>query len=183
MKSPIKTFTLLFLALSAGGLFILIGGRLPASSAEIPVDTTPSKVKVRPLQPSDIDIHTLWTLTNQERAKAGAPAVSLNPKLNQSATEKCNDMVARDYWNHNTPDGQDPWPVILKHTKYKHAGENLAFQYENANDIVIGWMGSPTHKANLVDPRFDNVGFAVCVSENLAGQGRGLIVVQHFIND
>ncbi len=47
--------------------------------------------------------------TNTERSSNGLPALSINDKLNQAAQAKANDMVARDYWSHNTPDGQEPW--------------------------------------------------------------------------
>src|SRR4051794_33523320 len=54
---------------------------------------------------SNIDVYQLWTGTNEQRANAGIAALSLNPKLNQSAKAKCDDMVAKNYWSHNDPSG------------------------------------------------------------------------------
>lgn len=107
--------------------------------------------------------------------------LSLNPLLSQSALNKCNDMVRRDYWSHKDPKGNEPWEFIKPLTDYQAAGENLAYGHADAESVVTGWINSPGHNENLLNKDFTDVGFGVCLSENYVNEGRQVIVVQHFI--
>ena len=71
-------------------------------------------------------------------------------------------MFAKGYWAHVSPIGTEPWYFITKSGyKYQHAGENLARDFSNPKDIVDAWMASPTHKQNLLDARYQDIGIAV----------------------
>ena len=114
----------------------------------------------------------LLNSTNSQRANNGASPLKLNDKLNAAAQSKANDMVARDYWSHNTPDGKEPWIFIdAQGYKYTKAGENLAYGFSTSNATVIGWMNSPSHKANMLDTSFSEVGFGFTNSSNFVGNG------------
>lgn len=126
--------------------------------------------------PSPLTAEDLATATNAERTRAGLPTVQLDPDLNSSAMDKCNDMTTRNYWSHNTPDGVEPWSFILKYTKYQKAGENLAKGYDRTDTNLTAWMSSPTHKDNILNPSYNYVGFGICKYSS----GTPL-VVQHFI--
>lgn len=140
------------------------------------------RVEIKVLTPEDIDIEKLWALTNAERTKAGSPTVTLSQPLNSSSKLKCDDMVTRDYFEHNTPEGKEPWVFIEQsNIDYDTAGENLANGFDSAESVVVGWMKSPGHKRNLLDPTYSEVGFNVCKSDNFIAQGSKLVVVQHFI--
>ena len=55
-------------------------------------------------------------------------------------------------------------------------GENIAFGPESAEEAVAGWLDSPGHCANIMDPRFQHIGVALAT-----GRGRGRIYwVQEF---
>lgn len=158
-------------------------GQPSVSSVNTPVVQAEAPKPINKL-PTDINQTILLDQTNARRVEAGLPIVKLDPRLNQSAQAKCDDMVARDYWNHNAPDGTEPWVFMQSaNVVYKEAGENLARGYSDATQTVIGWMNSPTHKSNLLAPGFDHVGFGVCKSESALFRNRQLITVQHFIND
>lgn len=130
----------------------------------------------------DIDMLQLWTRTNEERQKAGLAELVLNPELNKSAKLKCDDMVSRNYWSHNTPDGVEPWNFFREvGITYTNAGENLAYGYEDANSAVAGWMDSQTHKDNILTSVYTDVGFAACKSDNFIDVGPQIIIVQHFM--
>lgn len=107
----------------------------------------------------------------KEEQTQGLPPLELNENLNKSAAIKCNDMVTRNYWGHDSPDGKKPWDFIKPFTQYKEAGENLAKSLSSAKIATDAWMNSETHKANLLKPTFTDVGYAVC----------GDHIVQHFI--
>src|SRR5262245_27999830 len=58
---------------------------------------------------TDVTVSGLLGGTNNQRASNGLGGLHLNDKLNQAAQAKANDMVARNYWSHDTPDGNPPW--------------------------------------------------------------------------
>lgn len=120
----------------------------------------------------------LLTATNTQRINNGAGALSANSLLTSAAQAKANDMVARNYWAHVTPDGKQPWWFITNAGySYISAGENLAYGFLNSNDTVTGWMNSPSHKANLLSTNFSEAGFGIANSENFNNAGQQTIVV------
>ncbi len=123
-------------------------------------------------------INGLLQSTNQNRTANGVAALSLNALLNQSAQAKAKDMANRNYWSHNTPEGNPPWVFITQAGyDYKTAGENLAYGFATSNDTVTGWMNSPPHKANLLNAGFVDVGFGIASSSNYQNSGPETIVV------
>lgn len=111
---------------------------------------------------SKIDVNQLIELTNNQRLNSGAESVKLNEQLNQAAQAKVNDMFANNYWAHTSPSGTEPWYFVTNSGyKYLHAGENLARDFSTSKDIVNAWMASPTHKKNLLDKRYKDMGLAV----------------------
>jgi hypothetical protein len=127
---------------------------------------------------TSMSISGLLSSTNSNRASNGSGSLALNSQLTQAAQAKANDMVARNYWSHNTPDGQEPW-VFINNAGYKYqkAGENLAYGFLTSDDAVAGWMNSPPHKANLLDSAFSEVGFGFANSDNFNGDGEETVVV------
>jgi len=130
----------------------------------------------------DIELTSLGQFVNDERGKAGLQPLTRDPLLDKSAQEKCDDMVAKDYWSHDAPDGSTPWDFIKKYNVYSVAGENLAYGWRDASSIVAGWMNSPEHRKNILDGDFTNVGYAQCKSNNYQAKGKQTIVVQHLAN-
>lgn len=123
----------------------------------------------------------LLSATNSHRGANGKAALSLNSKLNSSAQAKANDMVAKDYWSHVGPGGQQPWAFFdAAGYDYKKAGENLAYGFTTSSATVSGWMASPTHKANMLDGAFTEVGFGFANSPNFNGDGQQTVVVAHY---
>ncbi|KKT44099.1 MAG: hypothetical protein UW64_C0004G0053 [Microgenomates group bacterium GW2011_GWC1_44_37] len=111
---------------------------------------------------SQIDPAKVIELTNNERLHAGLTIVKQNSELNQAALAKAADMFAKGYWAHVSPTGTEPWFFITgSGYKYQHAGENLARDFGNSTDIVKAWMASPTHRQNLLDHRYKDIGIAV----------------------
>jgi uncharacterized protein YkwD len=126
---------------------------------------------------------SLLAETNEERTANGSNTVVLNDKLNQAAQVKANDMVARDYWSHNTPDGKEPWTfVVASGYEYKKAGENLAYGFSDSEATIRGWMNSPSHRANLLDVAFSEVGFGYANANDYQGKGEVTIVVAMYGN-
>ena len=120
----------------------------------------------------------LLTRTNTERSQASVSSLSLNGQLQAAAQTKANDMVARNYWSHNTPTGEEPW-VFVKNAgyAYKTAGENLAYGFETSGDTIVGWMNSPPHRENLLNSSFREVGFGFANSADYVNSGEQTVVV------
>jgi uncharacterized protein YkwD len=127
---------------------------------------------------TNTSISGLLQETNEERVSVGLANLGLNTRLNQAAQAKANDMASRDYWSHNTPDGNPPW-VFFANAGYQYqtAGENLAYGFGNSTETVIGWMNSPGHKANILNTTYTEVGFGIANAENYQGTGPETIVV------
>lgn len=128
---------------------------------------------------ADISSQELLNFTNQKRTENGLQALSNNSQLAEAASKKADDMFAKNYWAHNSPDGITPW-VFIKQSGYNYvyAGENLARGFSSASDVVNAWMASPTHRANILSSNFKDVGFAV-KSGVLNGE-QTFLVVQEF---
>lgn len=128
---------------------------------------------------SSITASDVVVQTNQERAAQGLPPLTVNQQLSQAALAKGQDMLADQYWAHFAPDGTEPWDFIRDSGySYVAAGENLARDFSNTNDMVAAWMASPTHKANIMSPKYREIGIAV-----IDGQFQGVettLVVQMF---
>ncbi len=127
----------------------------------------------------NIDQKRLIELTNKERESKGLSDVYENQALDQAAQMKAKNMFAENYWAHFAPSGKTPWDFILgAGYKFTYAGENLAKNFYNSNDVVSAWMASPTHRDNLLNPKYKDIGIAV-VDGVLNGQ-KTTLVVQEF---
>lgn len=116
--------------------------------------------------------------TNDARTESGLANLTFNTTLDKAAQAKAEDMASRDYWSHNTPDGYEPWIFIEKAGyRYYKAAENLAYGFDTSNSAVIGWMNSPSHRANILDDELTEVGFGVVNMPNYQGKGPETIVV------
>lgn len=127
---------------------------------------------------TDMSAGALVAGTNDQRVANGLGSLALNSTLSQAAQNKANDMAARDYWSHNTPDGQAPWTFIAAvGYSYQTAGENLAYGFTTSSGTITGWMNSPGHRANILNSSFQEVGFGIANAPNYQSSGPQTIVV------
>ena len=130
--------------------------------------------QIIPFSPSDIVRET-----NEARAAFNLPPLKEHYALDIAAAEKLNDMVNDGYFAHVAPDGTTPWHWIKKNQYgYISAGENLALGFIDPEDAVNGWLDSASHRDNLLDPDYKDIGVAVGRA-NLEGID-GILVVQVF---
>lgn len=128
---------------------------------------------------SGVDQKKLIELTNAERQKAGLPLVTENDALDKAAAAKAQNMFQENYWAHFSPSGKTPWDFILgTGYRFTFAGENLAKNFYQSDNVVKAWMTSPTHRDNLLNPKYKDIGVAV-VDGVLNGQ-KTTLVVQEF---
>ncbi len=121
----------------------------------------------------------LIELTNRERAAEGLAGLTVNPTLEEAARMKAEHMAENEYFAHVSPDGLDPWYWFYRAGyTFVNAGENLAVNFVESEDVSDAWMDSPGHRANILDDGFTEIGIAA-----VAGQYKGkktLYVVQMF---
>jgi|GEM_PF-2839008 len=106
-------------------------------------------------------------LTNTDRVKNGSSLLVENPLLTKAAQIKADDMLARQYYSHTTPEGHTPLYFLdAVGYKYLNAGENLDLTYEStAEDVHMAWMNSPAHRANLLLSQYTEIGVGVAEGE------------------
>lgn len=125
---------------------------------------------------SDIAPEQVVELVNQKRAEQGLAPLAVNGSLNEVAQRKAGDMFAFNYWAHTSPSGRDPWTFFKEvGYKYVYAGENLARDFMNSDSVVGAWMNSPTHRDNILNPNYKEIGLAV-VNGTLSGVETTLVV-------
>lgn len=128
-------------------------------------------LNIEPVSPTDkpgdvvgAEITTANVLngTNAMRYEKDLPILKENPKLDLAARMKLDDMLARDYFAHNAPDGVSALDWI-KRAGYipTYWGENLARNFTNVQDTLTAWQNSPTHYANIMKPQYTETGIAV----------------------
>lgn len=107
-------------------------------------------------------VGTLVDLTNNDRARYNLGSLTTNSKLSAAAQMKANDMAARGYFSHDTPDGVAPWDWFQKGGyEFTQAGENLAVFFSDSMQVEEAWMNSPSHRANILNGHFTEIGIAV----------------------
>src|SRR6185369_12448804 len=123
--------------------------------------------------------NTLIDETNQDRLAANLPPLAENALLTAAAQKKANDMAAKGYFAHTSPEGITPWYWFQQvGYKYTHAGENLAVNFSDSQDVNNAWMNSPDHRANILNGSYTQNGIA-SAQGSYQGQ-RTVFVVQLF---
>lgn len=96
---------------------------------------------------------------NVERAAAGLSPVTYNVSLASAANVRASE--AGVHFGHVRPDGRDV-KSVLNEASYAWFGENLAVsKTDDAKKIVRAWMASPTHRANLLNRHYTQMGIGV----------------------
>lgn len=99
---------------------------------------------------------------NLSRQSFGINNLTENENLDQAAQKKAEDMLEKGYFSHNTPTGQTPWDFIKNaNYSYIYAGENLAIGYDDSKELNDAWMNSLTHRENILNANFNEIGLAV----------------------
>ena len=117
--------------------------------------------------------------TNGKRQMYDLTALTPNSNLEKAAQLKADDMAAKGYFAHTSPEGVTPWHWLDQAGyKYAYAGENLAINFVDSDDVINAWMNSVGHKANILNSNFTQIGIGIA-----SGQYQGketTFVVQLF---
>ncbi len=128
---------------------------------------------------SAITPENIISLTNQSRLQYNEGVLTENSTLDKAAQAKADDMLAKGYFAHVTPDGKTPWSFITNAGyNYLIAGENLAVNFTEAENVETAWMNSPGHRANILNKDFQEIGIGI--SEGDYQGHTAIFVVQEF---
>jgi len=98
-------------------------------------------------------------LINKYRLDDGLPPLVWNETLAAAGRDHSAEMACFGYASHTGRDGSGPGSRILEQGyTWTFFGENIAGGYESAERAVAGWMSSPHHRANILNPNFTEIG-------------------------
>lgn len=167
--------TLRLLTAASAALTLAAAGAAPASAACANAGLEPTASNLDQVAQATV------CLVNQERTSRGLSSVSENSLLSRAARGHSDDMVARTYFAHDSLGGQSFMDRIratgyLPSSGSWAAGENIAYGTSSLGTpqaIVASWMGSPGHRANILNRSFREIGVGVAAGVPVAGRTTG----------
>ncbi|EKE21882.1 MAG: hypothetical protein ACD_7C00098G0006 [uncultured bacterium] len=109
----------------------------------------------------EINSQNIIELINYSRLSDSLNPLAESSILSEVAQSKVSDMAKNHYFAHTSPAGVTPWHWFDKNNySYKYAGENLAINYESAEEEHGAWMKSIAHKENILNSNFKEIGVA-----------------------
>ncbi len=94
---------------------------------------------------------------NEARKENGLSELSLHSTLSKAAQIRAEETITK--FAHTRPDGTSCFTVFDDvGLNYRSAGENIAYGYKTAKDVVDGWLASPGHRANILSSKFTYMG-------------------------
>ncbi len=129
--------------------------------------------------------HRALELVNEARARGArcgsksfgpAPPLAISGTLADVALGHATDMAEHDYFEHRDLAGESPADRVRAAGYHeKLVGENIAYGPQSVEEVVKGWLDSPGHCENIMDPRFAEMGIALATGR---ASRRGLFWVQ-----
>lgn len=106
--------------------------------------------------------HVLMLEINQERGRAGLPALRMSPQLSQAAQAHACDSAKANRMSHTGTDGSNFGQRIIRAGyNYRSATENVALGFPEPGQVVRAWMRSPGHRQNILARRPNELGLGV----------------------
>lgn len=129
-----------------------------------PVETPTSTPAVSGLSAVEMEV---VRLVNVERQKEGLAPFTASSELSNVARKKSEDMATNNYFGHTSPTyGSSSNMMKTFGIKFNMTGENIAKGQLSAQSVVKGWMNSPGHRDNIMNPRFNTIGVGFYQSGN-----------------
>lgn len=132
------------------------------STIETPSTSTPTTSdEITNLQ------NEVFRLINEERRRAGLPALIMDSEITKVARAKSEDFINNNYFAHNSPQYGSPFEMLRTFgINYSAAAENIASGQNNAEAAVNHWMNSAGHRANILNSTFNKTGVGVARDRN-----------------
>lgn len=127
----------------------------------------------------DVDfIERVLELVNEERAKEGVKPLALDNNLCAVAAMHSEDMVARNFFSHENPDGASPFDRMKAYgIRFMAAAENIAAGQTTPEQVMDSWMNSSGHRKNILNNAYGKIGIGIAM-----GGDYGIYWTQCFTN-
>lgn len=124
---------------------------LTLENEQVPLSDTPL-----PTEPNlqQMALNVLDSI-NIQRTASGLKPLKWDNKLENCAKKRA--IESATSFSHTRPNGK-PWYTVNSKIM---GGENLAYGYSTAKDVMAAWMNSPTHKENILWPEFTKIGISI----------------------
>ena len=165
MRAP-RRHTLVLVLLACLSLAALPGSAAAQSPGCADANTRPGNASEAVLSKATV------CLINRERTRRGLRALRVNKRLSRAAVSHTRDMIQRRYFAHESRSGVNVVDRLLS-TGYLGGvrnwlvGENLAWgsgARSTPREALVGWMNSPSHRRNMLNRRFREIGIGVVFS-------------------
>jgi uncharacterized protein YkwD len=148
----------------------------------LPGVAEPAGARVSAVELTSLD-HTVLQQLNAIRKLHGLAPLTLNSSLGSSSAQHSVEMGQRGYFEHNSADGTVFWKRIQRfypssRFSYWSVGENLLWSSPSvdAAQAMQMWMNSPEHRANILNPRWRQIGVSSVHIDAAPGTYKGLAV-------
>jgi uncharacterized protein YkwD len=108
-------------------------------------------------------------LTNQERTSRGLPALIACAAPSIAALNHAQDMAVNDYFSHTGLNGSTPTDRAKQAGYNGNCGENIAAGQFTPQEVMNGWMNSPGHRSNILNPDYVHIGIGYHYLANDSG--------------
>lgn len=101
-------------------------------------------------------------LINSERAKAGCAPLRPDPQLHAAAQRHSDDMAARGFFDHASPDGVTaPQRITAAGYRWSNYAENIGYGRSDVKVLVAELMNTPDHRVHILNCAFKDIGVGV----------------------
>jgi len=123
----------------------------------------------------------VFDLVNQQRLKAGLNALAWDDRVGGIARDYSRRMARDNFFDHYDPEGKNVMDRAEKLTGWVKIGENLfacSATLSFAQKAIVGWMGSETHRVNILDREWTSTGIGIATARDGA-----IYITQVFTRD
>ncbi|MCC6905952.1 MAG: hypothetical protein IT326_08930 [Anaerolineae bacterium] len=151
-------------------------GETTDSEVEIPSGVAPAISSLAGAAGANYQIvnerQAVLDLVNQARCASNLNPLVLNDKLSKAAELHSVDMAINEFFSHTSATtGSTPSQrITAQQYSWWTVGENIAAGYDTLEGVFEGWMASPGHKANILNPNFREMGLGHVVFDNPAAR-------------
>ena len=168
-----KSKLLLFPAMLSLAASLFFGSPIDAMAApqQVTTQTTAAAASTVPVVPSQVTFNNVsltyydnyakqvLPIINQYRAQAGLPALVWNDAAAAAAKARAQEIAY--LFDHTRPDGSDCLTALTQAGQVNPwRGENIAGGQTSPSEVMVTWMNSPGHYANIMHEKFASVGVA-----------------------
>ena len=132
-------------------------------------DLLPAAIENMELYSDSIDV--VLSIINSYRKENGVKPLVLNDKLTEVACARAEEIAWSGEHSHRRPNGRTCF-TILKDAGFDsgYAGENIGWGYETPQEVCQAWKDSETHRKNILDPEFTQIGIGVAADPDPDGK-------------